>query len=163
MFDKLDAYNLVANLVLGAALTYALHFSDFPTPPPSEIGAFLLVAFVAGVTANRLGSLILDPLLRRSSFLKPKDYRSFLTREKADQKLDALVANSGLYRTFFTAGFLYLAALILSPITDEVSDRTIFTVFVVAGMMVFLFALRKEDGYIHSRIDADKPEPDSSK
>lgn len=77
MFDKLDAYNLVANLVPGAALTYALHFSDFPTPSPRDLGAFLLVAFVAGVTANRLGSLILDPLLRRSKFLKPKDYRSF--------------------------------------------------------------------------------------
>lgn len=97
MFDKLDAYNLVANLVPGAALVYALHFSKFPTPSPDDIGAFLLVAFVAGVTANRLGSLILDPFLRRTKFLKPKDYRSFLIREKDDPKLDSLVANSGLY------------------------------------------------------------------
>jgi hypothetical protein len=156
MFDKLDAYNLVANLVPGAALTYALHFSDFPTPPPDKLGAFLLVAFVAGVTANRLGSLILDPILRRSKFLKPKDYRSFLIREKRDQKLDALVANSGLYRTFFTAGFIYLIALILSQLTADVSNQTLLTTFVVGGMAVFLFALRKEDGYIHSRIEADK-------
>ena len=64
MFDKLDAYNLVANLVPGAALTYALHHSSFPAPPPESVAAFLLAAFVAGVTVNRLGSLILDPLLR---------------------------------------------------------------------------------------------------
>jgi hypothetical protein len=156
MFDKLDAYNLVANLVPGAALTYALHFSKFPTPPPSELGAFLLVAFVAGVTANRLGSLLLDPFLRHLGFLKPKDYRSFLMREKGDQKLDALVANSGLYRTFFTAGFLYIAALIASPLITTVSNEALFVAFVAAGMTVFLFALRKEDGYIHSRIEADK-------
>lgn len=117
MFDKLDAYNLVANLVPGAALTYALHYSDFPTPSPDKLGAFLLVAFVAGVTANRLGSLILDPLLRRSKFLKRKDYRAFLMRERGDKKLDALVANSGLYRTFFTAGFIYLAAMMSSHLT----------------------------------------------
>ena len=140
----------------GAALTYALHFSEFPAPPPDKLGAFLLVAFVAGVTANRLGSLILDPTLRKLKFLKPKDYRSFLIREKGDQKLDALVANSGLYRTFFTAGFIYLIALTSSRLTAHVSNQTLITMFVIGGMAVFLFALRKEDGYIHSRIEADK-------
>lgn len=156
MFDKLDAYNLVANLVPGAALTYALHFSDFPTPPPSDLGAFLLVSFVAGVTANRLGSLILDPLLRKWRFLKSKDYRAFLMREKGDQKLDALVANSGLYRTFFTAGLIYLAAVLASPLVTAISPQALFIVFVIAGMIVFLFAFQKEDGYIHSRIEADR-------
>jgi hypothetical protein len=163
VFDKLDAYNLVANLVPGAALTYALHYSDFPTPPPDKLGAFLLVAFVAGVTANRLGSLILDPLLRRSNFLKRKDYRSFLMREKKDQKLDALVANSGLYRTFFTAGFIYLVALASRRLTSNLETQTMFTLFVIGGMAVFLFALKKEDGYIHSRIEADKDEPKAAK
>lgn len=156
MFDKLDAYNLVANLVPGAALVYALHFSKFPTPSPDDIGAFLLVAFVAGVTANRLGSLILDPFLRRTKFLKPKDYRSFLIREKDDPKLDSLVANSGLYRTFFTAGAIYMLALTLSAITVYMTKQDFFTAFVVGGMIVFLFALKKEDGYIHSRIEAAK-------
>jgi hypothetical protein len=27
---------------------------------------------------------------------------------------------------------------------------------VIAGMIVFLFALQKEDGYIHSRIESDR-------
>lgn len=161
MFDKLDPYNLVANLVPGAALTYALHFSDFPTPQPEKLGAFLLVAFVAGVTTNRLGSLIVDPILRRLKFLKEKDYQSFLIRERGDEKLDALVANSGLYRTFFTAGFIYLIALMSSQLTEHFSNKTIFKIFVVGGMAVFLFALRKEDGYIHCRINANKKLPDN--
>jgi hypothetical protein len=155
MFDKLDAYNLVANLVPGAALTYALHFSGFPTPSPEKVVAFLLVAFVAGVTANRLGSLLLDPLLRRWKFLKTKDYHSFLMREKADRKLDALVANSGLYRTFFTAGFIYLAAVVVAPVVSPIGGRALLVTFVIGGMAVFLFAFRKEDGYIHSRVGRD--------
>ena len=126
---------------------------------PDDLGAFLLVSFVAGVTANRLGSLILDPLLRKAKFLKPKDYRSFLIREKDDQKLDSLVANSGLYRTFFTAGAIYLLALLFSAAATYVTKQGLFTAFVMAGMFVFLFALRKEDGYIHSRIEAAKDDP----
>jgi hypothetical protein len=161
MFDKLDAYNLVANLVPGAALTYALHFSGLPAPPPDKLGAFLLVAFVAGVTANRLGSLLLDPLLRRLKFLKPKDYHSFLMREKADRKLDALVANSGLYRTFFMAGLIYLAALIAAPVVVHIDSKTLLVTFAIAGMAVFLFAFRKEDSYIHSRIEREKATPDA--
>jgi hypothetical protein len=156
VFDKLDAYNLFANLVPGAALMYALHYSGFPTPSPDKVVPFLLVSFVTGVTANRLGSLLLDPLLRRWKFLKPKDYPSFLMREKADRKLDALVANSGLYRTFFTAGIIYLAAVTTAPLVTPIGGKALLSIFVVGGMAVFLFAFRKEDGYIHSRTGTDQ-------
>lgn len=162
MFDKLDAYNIVANLVPGAALVYALHYSGFPSPNPEKLGAFLLVAFVAGVTANRIGSLVLDPLLRwkKIGFLFEKDYPAFVGLEREDEKLDTLVANSGLYRTFFTAGLIYLMLLgtDLWLTKIDASNREIFIGFVVIGMMVFLFALRKEDGYIKSRIDKVKKE-----
>lgn len=85
-----------------------------------------------------------------------------MVREKGDPKLDALVANSGLYRTFFTEGFIYLVALIFAGLTAHVSNQSIFTAFVAAGMMVFLFALRKEDGYIHSRIEAGGVTPETT-
>jgi hypothetical protein len=158
MFEKLDAYDVVANLVPGAALTYALHFSKFPTPAPNDWAAFLLVAFVAGVTTNRLGSLVLDPLLRRIRFLKQKNYESFVTSEKDDKKLETLVSNHGLYRTFFTAGLVYLTLVGLSHLFPAIAaaDQIVFGLFVVAGMIVFLFAFRKEDGYIHTRIEAAK-------
>jgi hypothetical protein len=103
--------------------------------------------------------LLLDPLLRRWKFLKPKDYHSFLMREKGDRKLDALVANSGLYRTFFTAGIIYLAAVIAAPLVADVGIQTLLVTFVIAGMAVFLFAFKKEDSYIHSRIERDATIP----
>jgi len=158
MFEKLDAYDLVANLVPGAALTYALHFSEFPTPSPKDWAAFLLVAFVAGVTANRLGSLLLDPLLRWAKFLYPKNYDSFVDSEKDDRKLETLVANHGLYRTFFTAGLIYLILIGVSHWFPSIasSNQLVFVLFVLAGMAVFLFAFQKEDGYIHTRIEAAK-------
>tara|TARA_R110000765_G_scaffold287876_3_gene384207 strand:+ start:158 stop:652 length:495 start_codon:yes stop_codon:yes gene_type:complete len=157
MFDKLDAYNLVANLVPGAALAYALNLSDFPTPPPSDILAFLLAAFVAGVTVNRLGSLVLDPLLRwkRLPFhLKPKDYKSFVTSERDDPKLEILVANAGLYRTFLSGGLVYFVLMALDYLVDFLgfSTRSTLWVSLVIAMIVFLFALRKEDDYIHQRL-----------
>jgi MFS family permease len=158
MFDKLDAYNLVANLVPGAALTYALNLSDFPTPPPSDILAFLLAAFVAGVTVNRLGSLVLDPFLRWKrlpfKFLKPKDYKSFVTSERDDSKLEILVANAGLYRTFFSAGFVYFGLLAFGRVADNfgISPRWTLWGLLIVAMFVFLFALKKEDDYIHQRL-----------
>src|SRR5439155_16157881 len=101
----------------------------FPTPSPNDWAAFLLVAFVAGVTTNRLGSLLLDPILRAAKFLKPKNYDSFVASEKVDKKLVTLVANHGLYRTFFTAGLLYLLLIIASHWAPSVasSDQTVFT------------------------------------
>ena len=156
MFDKLDAYNLVANLVPGAALTYALHHSKFPAPPPDSIAAFLLAAFVAGVTVNRLGSLILDPMLRSKQlgFLKPKNYKSFVTSERDDPKLEILVANAGLYRTFLTAGVVYFGLLAFNLAANKLALETEIKLWVllVLAMCVFLFALKKEDNYIHERL-----------
>ena len=156
MFDKLDAYNLVANLVPGAALTYALNLSGFPTPPPGDILAFLLTAFVAGVTVNRLGSLVLDPILRseRWAFLKSKDYKSFVTSERDDSKLEILVANAGLYRTFFTAGVVYFGLFGLGRLADHfgVSEQSTLWILLIFAMIVFLLALRKEDDYIQQRL-----------
>lgn len=171
MFDKLDAYNLVANLIPGAALVYALNYSGFPSPGADQIGAFLLVAFVAGVTANRVGSLVLDPILRgerpifywRSwAFLRRKDYSSFVESEKEDQKLETLVANSGLYRTFLTCGFAYLFLLALGhglgKMPSGVEVDWLFVGFVIAGMIIFLFAFQKKDEYIAKRMASKERE-----
>ena len=156
MFDKLDAYNLVANLVPGAALTYALHHSSFPAPPPESVAAFLLAAFVAGVTVNRLGSLILDPLLRskKLGFLRPKNYKSFVTSEREDSKLETLVANAGLYRTFLTAGIVYFGLLGFNFAANQLAldTQAKLWVLLILAMAVFLFALKKEDNYIHERL-----------
>jgi hypothetical protein len=32
----------------------------------------------------------------------------------------------------------------------------LFVAFVIIGMVVFLLALRKEDGYIHARIESER-------
>lgn len=165
MFDKLDAYNLIANLVPGAALVYALHFSGFPAPNPEKIGAFLLTAFVVGVATNRLGSLVLDPILRRVGFLHQKDYQAFLGPEKDDAKLETLVANSGLYRTFVTAGLVYLILLAINWMLEAIGIETnsVFIPFVALGMVIFLFAFQKEDDYIRTRMNAangNSQEPD---
>ncbi|MEP1422075.1 MAG: hypothetical protein ABJK59_09930 [Erythrobacter sp.] len=164
MFDKLDAYNIVANLIPGAALTYGLHASGFPTPHPSEeLGAFLLVAFVAGVMTNRIGSIVIDPLLRAKSvgFLHPKNYKAFVTSQRDDPKLDTIVANTGLYRTFVTAGLLFLLLVGIDRLIKEcgISSQFVFIAFVVIGIIVSAFALKKEDDYIHERIS----QPDSRK
>jgi hypothetical protein len=158
MFEKLDAYDILANLIPGAALTYALHHAELPTPAPDSLGAFLLVSFVVGVTTNRIGSILLDPFLRAIRFLKPKDYPAFVTAEKKDPKLSTIVANHGLYRTFLTAGLLYSCLIALKWAFPKLnwSSPLVILAAVIAGTLVFARALRKEDGYIHDRIEAAK-------
>jgi hypothetical protein len=162
LFDKLDAYNLVANLVPGATLVYALHSSGLPTPSPEDLGSFILASFVVGVMTNRAGSLIIDPILRARniSFLNTKNYESFVTAERDDKKLETLVANAGLYRTFFTAGIFYLLSLPIKMAIDyfEINDQFVFIIFVIFGMVIALFSLKKEDGYIKSRLGSKKTE-----
>lgn len=158
MFDKLDAYNLIANLVPGAALMFALNYLQFPTPSPTAVVPFLLISFVAGVAANRIGALVIDPFLRseKVGILHPKNYKAYLEAEKIDKKLDPLVANAGLYRTFFTSGFIIIILMIIRGISTilhlHASRDVYLIIFIVTGMIVFLYALKREDNYIKSRL-----------
>ena len=109
--------------------------------------------------------MVLDPILRHEKvkFLHPKNYKAFITSEKDDEKLDTIVANTGLYRTFVTAGILYLLLMFLNIFIRDykISNDVVFSLFVLAGIAISAFALRKEDNYIHQRIGRALPEEGS--
>ena len=99
LLDKLSSYNLFNYLfpgVLFAVLskeitTYLFLQENLIT------GAFRILFHRTLV--SRFGSLLIEPILRKLSFLKFADYKDFISASQKDSKIELLSEINNVYRT----------------------------------------------------------------
>ena len=98
--DKISSYNLFNYFLPGVIFVIILdNFTVYSfTQNNLVIDAF--VYYFIGLVISRFGSLIVEPLLQKISFLNFADYREFITASKKDPKIDLLSESNNMYRTF---------------------------------------------------------------
>src|SRR5436190_18350950 len=90
LLDKISSYNLFNYLlpgVLFAALADIVTSYKF-VQPDLLVGAFVYYFF--GLVISRLGSLVIEPLLKALSFLHFASYEDFIAVSQKDAKLEVL-------------------------------------------------------------------------
>ena|SRR5690554_5963300 len=154
LLDKLSSYNIFNYLLPG--ILYAILLSEFSVADIIQedfiTGAFLY--YFIGVAISRVGSLVVEPILLDTRFIKFESYSDFIKSEKKDSKIDELSASNNMYRT--------LIALILSLLVSKLflqfasvcewCVNNIFYILMVPLLVIFLFAYRKHTKYITNRI-----------
>jgi hypothetical protein len=158
ILDKLTSYNIfnyllpgIVFVVLAGKLT---HYSL--VQPDIVLGAFLY--YFIGLVISRIGSLVIEPTLKKLSFVKFAAYKDFVTTAKNDPKLEILSESNNSYRTL-SAMFLLLIALKIYEKGSGYLPRLAAwnaEIVVVLLLFMFLFAYRKQTRYITQRIEADK-------
>ena len=159
MFDKLSSYNLITNLIPGAVLAVALRYSGLPIVGPENIGTFAVLAYALGALSSRTGSLLIDPMLKKSGFLPPRDYRAFVEASAKDPKMDILVETANGYRTFLSAGVLYFV-LMAGNSAARAAHLNQVEVLIVAAVtltVIFAFSYKKQDSYVSARVARLRP------
>jgi len=160
LLDKLSSYNIFNYLfpgVIFAVIANKITHYSF-TRPDVLSGAFLY--YFIGLVISRFGSLVLEPLLKRFSFVKLEDYRDLALADKKDQKIDVLLEASNVYRTL-TALCL---GLLLLKVYEQIEYRLpvlrdhVIIAIVAILLVVFLFAYRKQTNYVTERIKVDQQE-----
>jgi hypothetical protein len=118
-------------------------------------GAFLY--YFVGLVVSRFGSLVLEPLLKRVSFVRFADYRDFIAASKKDPQIDVLSEANNTYRTLCSL----FSLLLLLKLYVKVEGRFPLlrdwdaTVLAVLLLVMFLFSYRKQTSYITRRIKAN--------
>lgn len=156
IIDKITSYNLFNYLlpgVLFAAIAEKLTPFNF-IQENIIIGAF--VYYFIGLVISRVGSLIIEPFLKKISFLKFAPYPDFVSAAKDDPKLEVLSEANNMYRTFSA---LFASLLILKFYSIiEIKFLAIKTynpyILIVLLLIMFLFAYRKQTEYITGRIES---------
>jgi hypothetical protein len=160
ILEKLSSYNIFNYLLPGILfVTIAKYFTSYNLILENNfIGAFLY--YFVGMVISRFGSLVIEPALKKIKFVKFATYSDFISASKKDEMISLLSEINNTYRTI-TSMLVILMLLKFYSYLDMQwhfqEDITILIVVVLIFLM-FLFAYKKQTGYITKRItNANNP------
>ena len=156
ILTKISSYNLFNYLFSGIIFVVLCKFItpyDFIQSDPI-IGLFLY--YFIGLAISRVGSIIVEPTLKKIGFIKFVDYKDYLIVSKDDPKLEILSEANNMYRTltsvFIILGFTKIYGVIEFEYNINGGIYILFTLLLI----IFLFAHRKQSAYIVKIINSKK-------
>lgn len=104
---------------------------------------------------SRVGSLILEPLLKKVKWVTFRDHHSFVEAEQKDKKINSLVEANNIYRSMISIAFTALLVKLYYVGVEQQWDFGCVTewILLVSLLLLFAFAYKKQTEYIVSRID----------
>lgn len=152
---RISNYNLLNNLIPGAILCVLLKYLvgyDFMSVGTLEL---LVIFYFVGMVNGRIGSLIVECILIKVHFVTLRDHKLFVAAEQKDKKIVYLSESNNMYRSMISVAFTVLLAKLYHVSVDLQWDWGNITewVVLVAILILFACAYRKQTNYIVSRID----------
>ena len=126
------------------------------------IGLFLYYFF--GLIISRIGSLIVEPFLKRVKFVRFADYPDFVEASKSDPEIGLFSEQNNMFRTLCS---LFIV-LIFVKIYDEYKDMLPWSadtsgfIFFLLLLVLLLFSYRKQTQYVVQRIKIAKEKPEET-
>lgn len=158
ILSKLSSYNLFNYLLPGIvfvvlaseATRYSFIQEDI------VIGAF--VYYFIGLVISRFGSLVIEPLLKRVSFVQFEDYKDFVAASKKDEKIELFSEVNNTYRTLSSLFVLLLFLRLYENIEGRfpVLKDWHGLILLILLLIMFLLSYRKQTSYITKRIKANE-------
>jgi len=121
LLNKLSSYNLFNYLFPGIVFAFIADKVTGYKFIQQNIIYGLFLYYFTGLVISRFGSLVIEPILRKLSFLRFADYKDFVAACKKDDKLETLLEVNNTYRTlcslFMLLPFLKLYEYLESKIS----------------------------------------------
>lgn len=156
ILEKLGSYQILTNLLPGAFFGLTLKFFLGLTLPTQNIGEDIVVYYFMGLIINRIGSLAVEPILKRLRFIKYAPYPDFAKASKADSKIDTLSEMNNYTRSLLTCIMLLPVIRILQSLSLKWTWFSLNWEWGAIALFVvlFLLAYRKQTDYVRKRVEA---------
>lgn len=156
LLDKLSSYNIFNYLLPGVLFAVFLDALTSFHILQKDIVAGVFVYYFAGSVVSRIGSLTIEPLLRKWGIVKFAPYEDFVKASKTDPKMEILSEANNMYRTICS---LMLCVGIVALYDWAYSSWTFLHTATPAILITILFSVyvlsyRKQTAYITKRIEA---------
>ena len=151
LIQKISSYNIFNYLLPGVVfVAIGEKLTSFHLIHPNWLLGLFLYYFV-GLCISRVGSLVVEPALKRIRFLRFAAYEDFIEASNSDPKVEILSEQNNMYRTLCSLCLV----LILLKAYDLVSWCVDPWFILVLGLLtMFLFSYRKATQYVVRRVDA---------
>lgn len=99
LLDKLSSYNIFNHLFPGIVFVAIIEKATEYSFLQDNIVIGVFVYYFIGLVISRFGSLVLEPILKFTKFVRFADYSDFLAASKEGPKMELLSEVSNMYRT----------------------------------------------------------------
>lgn len=158
LLDKLSSYNIFNYLLPGVLFAAFVDALTSLNVLQKDIVIGVFVYYFLGAVVSRIGSLFVEPLLRKVGFITFAPYEDFVRASKADPKLEVLSEANNMYRTI-CALMLTVAAVDLYDYASQYFPllRAVAPIVCIVGLLgLFLLSYKKQTSYIMKRIAVHK-------
>jgi len=156
IINKLSSYNLFNYLLPGVIFTVIIESITSFKFLTSNLELDFFIVYFIGLLISRIGSLFIEPILKKVSFVKFAEYSDYLEASKVDKEIITLSEANNMYRTFISL-FFVVAILKLYDL-GNFSSATTISISLLIIFTLFLFGYRKQTSYITKRINNHKKE-----
>jgi hypothetical protein len=158
LLDKLSSYNIFNYLFPGIVFVVVLQKITSYSLLQKDIVIGVFVYYFVGLVISRIGSLCIEPILKKLTFLKFIEYSEFISASKVDQKIDLLSEVNNMYRTICS---MFLMLLVIKSYENAESYYPLLKnlapiLLALILFVIFLFSYRKQTNYITKRVKSAK-------
>lgn len=156
--NKLSEYHFIQSLVPEMIFTYCskiFYGINFLTDKP--VYDFIVILII-GLIISRIGSIIVEPLLRKVKILNFCKYTDYIEASQKDSLIKNLSETNNLYRVIIATFLVLLVEKVYLIITEKFDWLNDWSYLVISVLLIvlFVFSYRKQTKYIKQRIDKSK-------
>lgn len=160
---KLSSYNIFNYLLPGIVFSVLVSAVTKYNLIQPELVTGLFVYYFIGMIISRIGSIFIEPIFKKLSFIKYSEYIDFINSSAIDKKIGELSEVNNTYRTFCSAFFILIFIKVLEQLlTIYKLDAYLPTLLIVVVLLIFSFSYRKQCQYIVMRIEKVKTDSQTS-
>jgi hypothetical protein len=154
---KLSSYNLLNYLLSGIVFVILSEIFTSYSFVQEDLAMGVFIYYFVGLVISRIGSLLVDPMLKWTKFVRFSDHSDFVKASKVDPKLEVLSEQNNVYRTLISVfvSIFFLKAFEVFKIEFFCVERNETSIFFIFILLLFLFGYRKQTNYIAKRIECD--------
>lgn len=154
IMEKISSYNIFNNLLPGAIYCFLVkHFLKLNIISENILESLFLFYFV-GMIISRIGSLVIEPILKLFKFVKFAEYKDYVIASSKDEKIDILSEVNNTYRTMVALSLSIIGTDIYIILLNKYEwvERNNIIIFSVLIFIIFLVSYRKQTKHIKNRI-----------
>lgn len=157
VIDKISSYNLFNYLLPGILFVVILDRVTSFSLIQADIVIGVFVYYFAGLVVSRIGSLVVEPLLKKMGVLEFVPYKDFVAASKNDPRIESLSETNNMYRTFVAMFLLLVVFKIYEGVAVKytISNEAGLIVAIMFLLFVFSFSYWKQTKYVVSRVKSN--------
>lgn len=154
LIERISSYNLFNYLLPGLVFAVLADQSTTLSFVRDNLFEALFMYYFIGLVISRVGSLIIEPILKRAKIVEFAEYSRYQKAAKNDEKIELLSEVNNTYRTLSSSFLLLLLLYAYDDILIEPKGEFILSQYMLALSLfiLFIFAYRKQTAYISKRV-----------